>query len=285
MMIEGMNMDNTKNAYFLIIAAVITWSLSGILVKSVEAGPLWISLIRSLGGGIFLLPYVFKERIYPAKYVLSGSIFMAIFILSLTITTRISSAAMAISMQYTAPMYVIAYSFYTNKKIEISKLIVFILIFIGILLNTFTTLENSNILAIVSGIITGLSFVFYSYSLQKVSHGNLLGIVSLINIGSAIIYAILLIFNHSAPPTSLKEIGIITISGIFISGISYALYGAGLRKVPMEKALILCLAEPILNPIWVYLGKGEIPHTYTIIGLFFILIGAVIDILFNKDKN
>ena len=53
----------------------------------------------------------------------------------------------------------------------------------------------------------------------------------------------------------------------------------------MEKALILCLAEPILNPIWVYLGKGEIPHTYTIIGLFFILIGAVIDILFNKDKN
>ena len=81
-------MNNTKNAYFLIIAAVITWSLSGILVKSVEAGPLWISLIRSLGGGIFLLPYVFKERIYPAKYVLSGSIFMAIFILSLTITTE-----------------------------------------------------------------------------------------------------------------------------------------------------------------------------------------------------
>jgi len=24
----------------------------------------------------------------------------------------------------------------------------------------------------------------------------------------------------------------------------------------MEKAMIICLAEPVLNPLWVYLGKG-----------------------------
>lgn len=276
-------MNNTKNSYFLIIAAVVIWSLSGILVKSVEAGPLWISLIRSLGGGLFLFPYVFKEKIFPIKNLVLGSIFMAIFILALTITTRISSAAMAISMQYTAPMYVIAYSFYLNRKIQMSKLLVFILIFLGIILNTLTSLQNSNILSIVTGVTTGLSFVFYSYNLQRVSHGNLLGIVSLINLGSSIFYGILLFFINEVPPTSFKEIGLIIISGIFISGISYALYGTGLRKVPMEKALILCLAEPILNPIWVFIGTGEIPHIYTIVGLCFILTGAIIDIVFNKN--
>ena len=48
-------MKNYSKAYFLIIAAVIIWSLSGLLVKAVNTDPLWISLIRCLGGGIFLL--------------------------------------------------------------------------------------------------------------------------------------------------------------------------------------------------------------------------------------
>ena len=48
-------MKNNSKAYFLIIAAVIIWSLSGLLVKAVNVDPLWISLIRCLGGGIFLL--------------------------------------------------------------------------------------------------------------------------------------------------------------------------------------------------------------------------------------
>ena len=60
-------MKNNSKAYFLIIAAVIIWSLSGLLVKAVNVDSLWISLIRCLGGGIFLLPYIFKEKIYPMK--------------------------------------------------------------------------------------------------------------------------------------------------------------------------------------------------------------------------
>ena len=55
-----------------------------------------------------------------------------------------------------------------------------------------------------------------------------------------------------------------------VSGISYALYGSGLRQVTMERALIICLAEPILNPIWVYLGNGEVPSMTTVIGVSFI---------------
>ena len=55
-------MKNNSKAYFLIIAAVIIWSLSGLLVKAVNVDPLCISLIRCLGGGIFVLPYIFKEK-------------------------------------------------------------------------------------------------------------------------------------------------------------------------------------------------------------------------------
>lgn len=278
-------MKNYSKAYFLIIAAVIIWSLSGLLVKAVNTDPLWISLIRCLGGGIFLLPYIFKEKIYPMKNILFGGIFMAIFLLSLTITTRISSSAMAISMQYTAPMYVIGYGFYKSKEIKFEKFIVFLFIFAGIIFNSITSMNGGNWWAIVSGITIGLAFVFYSYNLQKVKKGNLLGIVALINIISAAFYGILLIFRCSPPPSSFNEIIILSISGIVISGISYALYGEGLRKVSMEKAMIICLAEPVLNPLWIYLGKGEIPSMTTVIGSILILLSAIIDIAFSIKNN
>ena len=278
-------MKNNSKAYFLIIAAVIIWSLSGLLVKAVNTDPLWISLIRCLGGGIFLLPYIFKEKIYPIKNILFGGIFMAIFLLSLTITTRISSSAMAISMQYTAPMYVIGYGFYKSKEIKFEKFIVFLLIFAGIIFNSITSMNGGNWWAIVSGITIGLAFVFYSYNLQRVKKGNLLGIVALINIISAIFYGILLLFRYSPPPSNFNEIIILSISGIVISGISYALYGEGLREVSMEKAMIICLAEPVLNPLWVYLGKGEIPSMTTVIGSILILLSALIDIVFSIKNN
>lgn len=278
-------MKNNSKAYFLIMAAVIIWSLSGLLVKAVNADPLWITLIRCLGGGIFLLPYIFKEKIYPMKNIFFGGIFMAIFLLSLTITTRISSSAMAISMQYTAPIYVIGYGFYKSKEIKFEKFIVFLLIFAGIIFNSITSMNGGNWWAIVSGITIGLAFVFYSYNLQKVKKGNLLGIVALINIISAIFYGVLLVFRYSPPPSSFNEIIILSISGIVISGISYALYGEGLREVSMEKAMIICLAEPVLNPLWVYLGKGEIPSMTTIIGSILILLSAIIDIAFSIKNN
>ena len=146
-------------------------------------------------------------------------------------------------------------------------------------------MNGGNWLAIVSGITIGIAFVFYSYNLQKVKSGNLLGIVALINIISAVFYGILLLFRYSPPPSNFSEIIILSISGIVISGISYALYGEGLRKVSMEKAMIICLAEPILNPIWVYLGKGKIPSMTTVIGSTLILLSAIVDISFSIKKN
>ena len=72
---------------------------------------------------------------------------------------------------------------------------------------------------------------------------------------------------------------------IVISGISYALYGEGLREVSMEKAMIICLAEPVLNPLWVYLGKGEIPSMTTVIGSTLILLSTIVDITFSIKNN
>ena len=60
---------------------------------------------------------------------------------------------------------------------------------------------------------------------------------------------------------------------------------SGLRQVTMERAVIICLAEPILNPIWVYLGNGEVPSMTTVIGVSFILLGTITGILFTSKAK
>ncbi|WP_315120127.1 DMT family transporter [uncultured Clostridium sp.] len=278
-------MDSTKKGSLLVLVAVILWSITGIITKTVNTSAIWINLIRSLSGGIFLSPFIFKQKIYPLKNVLIASVFMALFLMALTLTTQISSSAMAISMQYAAPMYVIAYGFYKNKRIDYKKLMVLILIFIGVFLNVLDSFKSANIIAIFSGLAIGITFILYSATLQKIESGSPLGIVALINLVCSFFYILVLPFNYTNVPSSLKDILLLCLAGVLVSGLSYALYGAGLRKIKVEKAMIIALAEPVLNPIWVFLGNKEIPEAMTIVGVIFILLGAVADILFKKHGS
>ncbi len=255
----------------------------GFIIKTVEASTIWILIIRSLTGGLFLTPFIFKEKVEPLKNVIITSIFMVLFFLSFTITTRISSSAMAISMQTAAPMYVIGYGFYKSKEINLKKLATLILIFIGVLLNVLNSFKASNNLAMLTGLAIGIFFVLYSVNLQKIKNGSVLGIVALVNLTTAVMYLLILPINYSSPPSSLRDILLLTFAGVAVSGLSYASYGAGLREISIEKAMIIGLAEPILNPIWVFLGNAEIPEPMTIVGLVFILLGALSDILFRKE--
>lgn len=278
----GITLNSNNRGSFLILIAVILWSFSGFIIKTVEASALWIILIRSLAGGIFLSPFIFRRKIYPLKIVFLAGVFMALFLLSITVTTKISSAAMAISMQYAAPMYVIGYGFIKNKRIDYKKLLVLILIFIGVSINVLNSLKEANTVAMFSGLAIGITFILYSLSLQKINEGSPLGIIALINLICAFFYMLALPFNYENPPATLREILLLLLAGVFISGLSYALYGAGLRKVNIERAMIIGLAEPILNPIWVYLGNREIPEPMIMVGIAFILLGAVADIVLRK---
>lgn len=274
------------NGNLLVLIAVLLWSLVGLLIKSVEANYIWIMIIRSLSAAIILVPYVNREKIFPLKSVLLAGFFMAVFLLSVTITTQNSTSAMAVAMQYTAPMYVIVYSFYKERKVNRDKFVVLISILIGIGLIIVNSLKASNPISIVTGILTGLGFVFYSHNLQKVSNGNPLGIVSLVNFVVFFCCVILLLLQPSAPPSSVNDVFLIALSGVFISGLSYAFYGAGLRLISIDNAMMIGLLEPILNPLWVYVGTGEIPSKLTVFGVVFIIAGALYNILSGRrDVN
>jgi len=54
--------------------------------------------------------------------------------------------------------------------------------------------------------------------------------------------------------------------GVVQMGIAYLLLARGLRSVPAAEASLISMLEPTLNPVWVYLGTGERPGPWAVLG-------------------
>ncbi|MGZ5427323.1 MAG: EamA family transporter, partial [Thermoanaerobaculia bacterium] len=54
--------------------------------------------------------------------------------------------------------------------------------------------------------------------------------------------------------------------GIVQMGISYVLFVRGLTVVPAAEASLLGMLEPMFNPLWAFLGLGEKPSAWALLG-------------------
>ncbi len=59
--------------------------------------------------------------------------------------------------------------------------------------------------------------------------------------------------------------------GVFQIAIAYAFFSYGLKRVFAVEASIISMTEPVLTPLWVFIGYGEVPATTAILGGIIIL--------------
>jgi drug/metabolite transporter (DMT)-like permease len=54
--------------------------------------------------------------------------------------------------------------------------------------------------------------------------------------------------------------------GVIQLGISWMLFTAGMRYLSATAAMITCMLEAVFNPVWVFLGIGERPSAFALLG-------------------
>ena len=69
--------------------------------------------------------------------------------------------------------------------------------------------------------------------------------------------------------------------GVFQVGMGFTLVVLGSRHVPAAQVGLLALVEPILAPLWVWMGVGELPGLATIIGGSIIFLAIAADGILN----
>ena len=263
----------SSTSYILLITAALMWSLGGIFIKLVDLNPMGIAGIRSLGAAVVLLIYIKKPRLYWNRYFLTGVLAYTAMVVLYVLSIRLTTAANAIFLEFTAPIYVVAFSYFLlNEKIDRFDILTMVIIFLGMGLFFMDELTFygfwGNIMALVAGVCLALVTVLIrkekESAFEIVFYGNVL---------TAII-CFTFIIEGLSKSTQLDWLIIFGL-GIFQLGIPYILYTTALKYVSALDAILVGMLEPILNPIWVYIFIGEAMGEWAFIGGALVIIGTL----------
>ena len=263
----------SSTSYILLITAALMWSLGGIFIKLVDLNPMGIAGIRSLGAAVVLLIYIKKPRLYWNRYFVTGVLAYTAMVVLYVLSIRLTTAANAIFLEFTAPIYVVAFSYFLlNEKIDRFDILTMVIIFLGMGLFFMDELTFygfwGNIMALVAGVCLALVTVLIrkekESAFEIVFYGNVL---------TAII-CFTFIIEGLSKSTQLDWLIIFGL-GIFQLGIPYILYTTALKYVSALDAILVGMLEPILNPIWVYIFIGEAMGEWAFIGGALVIIGTL----------
>ena len=73
--------------------------------------------------------------------------------------------------------------------------------------------------------------------------------------------------------------------GVFQVGVGFTLVVLGSRYVPAAQVGLLALVEPVLAPIWAWMGVGEVPSLATIVGGTIIFLAITTDGILNIKSS
>lgn len=275
-----MSEQNKGNLYILMTA--LLWSTGGVLIKYIPGNPVMINGARSLIALVFFWAYKKSIKIHFNSKIVAAAICLVLTNLLYVIANKLTTAANAIVLQYTAPIFVLIWDCIYRKKFpKKHQILVVAMAFSGMVLFFFDQLDGGALLGNIIAITAGLCFsgVFFINSLPEVSGDD----ASMLAFGLSFLVAIPFLDGLG----SLNMTGIIalTVLGVFQVGLAYMLFAKGARLTTPVSASLIGLLEAVLNPVWVFLFYGEAMGKYALFGAIIILTAVVINTVVGKNDE
>jgi drug/metabolite transporter (DMT)-like permease len=268
---ETIMQTHTKALYGLIATACL-WSVGGLFIKIVPWHPLAIAGLRSLIAGLVLLGVRDRQPFSFSSGVLLGGLANAGTMLFFVSATKMTTAANAILLQYTAPIFVAIFSFwFLRERIRIVDWITIGVVFCGLWLFFLDKLNTDGMLGNLLAILSGVCFGWQALFLRKYKDTSPVDMLVLGNFVTTLVGIPYLLHT----PFTGTSIGIVFFLGTFQVGLPYFLYTFSIKHVPAIAAITILMLEPILNPMWVFMFLGEKPGFWATIGSVVVL-GAII---------
>ena len=264
--------EHKKGLLFVFIAAVL-WSSGGLFIKLISLNAMQLSFFRA---GIAALTFalIFRKRILIInKFTFINSVFYSLVLISFVVATKTTTAANAIFLQATAPIYVLIFEPLINKtKYEKSNIITVAVCFVGMLFFFIGELEPGHLEGNLVALFSGIMFASFFLGMKKndIKHQQ-----SSIFFENVLVTIISMPFILSLDTISLDDFWMLGYLGVFQIAIAYAFFASGLKRVFAVEASIISMIEPVLNPVWVFFGYDEVPSFWAIIGGI-IIISAIL---------
>ena len=270
-----------------VLAAAVLWSTGGLFIKWTSLSGLELSFGRSLLAAITVAIFTRHEGFGLNKVTALASVLYAALLLLFVLATKETTAANAIFLQYTAPVYLLILEpLIYKEKFRRRDLIVVTVCVIGMSLFFVGKLRpqdvTGNLLALASGFCFACYFLLLRHSTSRS-----------VNRASSVIYGNLLLVLVAAP-AGLRAVPQMNVHdalsvlylGVVQIGLAYTLFTVAMaRGVRSLDAGIVGYVEPVLNPVWVYLVLGERPSSWALAGGAIIVIAVVCHTLMEAKQG
>ena len=276
-----------QSALLFVLAAALLWSTAGLFIKWVSLSGLELSCWRSLFA-IFTVAFFTRHEGFGLNRLTAvASVLYAVLLILFVLATKQTTAANAIFLQYTAPVYLLILEPIIYKEKFRSRDLITVLVCLGGMALFFVgQLRPQDVIGNIFALTSGLFFAIYLLMLRHPRARE-------VNRASSVIYGNALVVLMTAP-WGLAVINSMTTPdllgaaylGVIQLGISYTLFTTGMaRGVRSLDAGIICYAEPVLNPVWVFLILGERPSRWALLGGAIIIAAVITHMLLDARSK
>jgi drug/metabolite transporter (DMT)-like permease len=276
-----------RKAILYLLITVTLWSTSGLFIKLLPWHPLALNGVRSIIAAVVIWIYVrrphftwsFAQVGAAVAYVAANTCFIA--------ATQLTTAANAIFLQYTAPLWVAIFgAWYLQERPKPIDWYTMAAIFVGMLLFFGDNLSLQGYMGNLLAILGGISFAWMILLMRKQKDGSPVESALLGNILAFLIGLPFLIGPWANMPAfSMQDWTILIFLGIFQLGIPFILYARAIQYLAAVEAVLIMTLEPILNPIWVFLGIGETPGRFALLGAAIVLAAVTIRAVISSRQD
>jgi len=255
-----------------LLAAALCWSAGGLLIKWIPWPPLAVASGRGLLAALVLALATRGLRFTWTRVQVGAAVAYALCTIGFVAATKLTTAANAILLQYTAPIWIALFgASVLGERTTRSDWWAVGVTLAGMLLFFADSLRWSGVLGNLIGVASGISFAAMTLLMRKQKQGS---VTESIILGNLIAGATGLFWLVEAPGLNASGWVALLALGVIQLGLSYMLYARAIKHVTALEAVLIPVIEPILNPVWVMLFVGERPGPLSLCGGLLVL-GAV----------
>lgn len=189
-----------------------------------------------------------------------------------TIANKFTTAANAILLQYTSPMWIGLFgAWLLGERTARSDWLTIAAVFTGMGIFLYDGLRLNDLTGILVGILSGLFFAASVMLLRKQKEGS--PIESII-LGNLLCFLVAIPAIWAAPPLTGGTTAALLALGVAQLGLAWLAYSHAIKHVTALESVIIPIIEPVLNPVWVMLVVGERPSPLALLGGA-LVVGAV----------
>jgi DME family drug/metabolite transporter len=284
---NGVRSGETISPYLFVLGAAILWSTGGLFIKWNNLSPLELSCGRAFFGCVTVALLTRREGFRLNFVTGAAAVLYAALLLLFVVATKLTTAANAIFLQYTAPVYILLLEpALFREKYRAQDFVVVACCLAGMSLFFVGNLRAQDLEGNVAALGSGVCFAAFFLLLRAKRARE-------VNRASSVIYGNLLLFFITLPAFvagagkfDARNLAVVAYLGVIQIGVAYTLLTLGIaRGVRGLDAGVIGYVEPVLNPVWVFLVLDERPSRWALTGGAIIIAAVIAHTLWKARKR